>query len=112
MACQPGTMETAKSLVAMRTRAELEAGKVPGPGGSLGKLFGSVIYWRYREIAMEIAGPASQAWDPADGDLGGPVDTKAAFNNPPYAYGIVERNMIGKKTVCGPSPKLTSSRDT
>ena len=27
----------------------------------------------------------------ADGSLGGAVDGKAAFNNPPYAYGIVER---------------------
>jgi hypothetical protein len=25
------------------------------------------------------------------GDLGGPIEVKAAFNNPPYAYGIVER---------------------
>jgi hypothetical protein len=25
------------------------------------------------------------------GNLGGPVDEKAAFNNPPYAYGVVER---------------------
>jgi hypothetical protein len=31
--------------------------------------------------------------DPATGlpNLGGPVEEKAAFNNPPYAYGIVER---------------------
>ena len=57
-------METTKSLVAMRTRAELKSGKSPGPGGSLGKLFGSVIAWRMREIALEIAGPASQAWEP------------------------------------------------
>jgi hypothetical protein len=27
----------------------------------------------------------------ADGSLEGPVDTKAAFNNPPYKYGVVER---------------------
>ena len=59
-------METTKSLVAMRTRAELKAGKAPGPGGSLGKLAGSVIGWRFREIALEIAGAGSQAWDPAD----------------------------------------------
>ncbi len=62
-------METTKSLVAMRTRAELKAGKAPGPGGSLGKLASSVIAWRFREIALEIAGPHSQAWagDDADG---------------------------------------------
>jgi alkylation response protein AidB-like acyl-CoA dehydrogenase len=59
-------METTKSLVAMRTRAELKSGKAPGPGGSLGKLAGSVISWRFREIAMEIAGAGSQAWEAAD----------------------------------------------
>ncbi|MFA9472784.1 MAG: 50S ribosomal L9 C-terminal domain-containing protein, partial [Deltaproteobacteria bacterium] len=36
------SMETTKSLVAIRTRAEMKAGTTPGPGGSLGKLFGSV----------------------------------------------------------------------
>jgi hypothetical protein len=27
----------------------------------------------------------------SNGNLGGPIEDKAAFNNPPYAYGIVER---------------------
>lgn len=56
-------METTKSLVAMRNRAELQAGKAPGPGGSLGKLASSVTYWRFRAIALAIAGPSSVAWD-------------------------------------------------
>ena len=34
----------------------------------------------------------------ADGQLGGPVDTKAAFNNPPYKYGIVERTFSEYKS--------------
>ena len=37
------SQETTKSLVSMRTRAELKAGRTPGPGGSLGKLHGAVI---------------------------------------------------------------------
>jgi alkylation response protein AidB-like acyl-CoA dehydrogenase len=60
------SMETCKSLVAMKTRDELKAGKTPGPGGSLGKLFGSNIAWKVREMALEFAGPASVAWDPDD----------------------------------------------
>ena len=59
-------METTKSMVAMRNNAEQKAGKTPGPGGSLGKLFGSNIAWKMREIALEIAGMSSIAWDPAD----------------------------------------------
>ncbi len=32
------------------------------------------------------------------GNLGGPVEEKAAFNNPPYAYGIVERTFSEYKS--------------
>ena len=56
-------METTKALVAMRVRAELESGKPPGAGGSLGKLAGSAIAWAFRALAMELAGPRAQAWD-------------------------------------------------
>ena len=57
------SMQTTKALMAQRTRAEMKAGKAPGPAGSLGKLFGSVIAWRTREILMNMAGPGSMAWD-------------------------------------------------
>ena len=58
------SMETTKALVAQRTKAEMKAGKTPGPGGSLGKLFGSEIAWYMREVALEIAGPQTIAWEP------------------------------------------------
>ncbi len=60
------SMETTKSLVAMKNRDEQKAGKTPGPGGSLGKLFGSVIAWKVRAMMLEFAGPGSVAWDPSD----------------------------------------------
>ena len=62
-------METCKSLVAMRTRAEMKAGKAPGPGGSLGKLAGSVISRRVRALAQNIEGMDSIAWQ-LEGDEG------------------------------------------
>ncbi len=58
------SMETTKALMALRTRAEMKAGKAPGPAGSLGKLFGSKIHWRMRDILMNIGGPATMAWSP------------------------------------------------
>ncbi len=61
--------ETTKSLVAMRTRAELKAGKTPGPGGSLGKLQGSNIMWRLRPLINEIVGMECDAFE-ADGGKG------------------------------------------
>jgi len=63
------SMEVAKSLVSMRTRAELKAGKTPGPGGSLGKLAGSNIMWFLRDIAQGVVGPEMGAWE-AEGDMG------------------------------------------
>jgi hypothetical protein len=37
------------------------------------------------------AQPGAPAVISSGGNLGGPIEEKAAFNNPPYAYGIVER---------------------
>ncbi len=95
------SMETAKALVAMRTRARLEAGTTPGPGGSLGKLFGSIIARRVREVALEIAGPGSVAWDPADPRRGERQRTVLAS----FASGIaggtdeIQRNIIGDRVL-------------
>ncbi len=55
-------METAASLVRMRTRAELQAGKTPGPGGSLTKLIATNIGNLYRDLSLEIVGIESMAW--------------------------------------------------
>jgi alkylation response protein AidB-like acyl-CoA dehydrogenase len=95
------SMETAKSLVAMRTRDEMKAGKTPGPGGSLGKLFGSVIQWRMREILMNMAGPGSMAWEPGDeaaGDL--QKSTVGSFSSS-IAGGTdeIQRNIIGDRVL-------------
>jgi alkylation response protein AidB-like acyl-CoA dehydrogenase len=95
------SMETAKSLVAMKTRDEMKAGRTPGPGGSLGKLFGSVIAWKMREIALEIAGPGSIAWD-ADDERGG--DRQRIVLNS-FQSGIaggtdeIQRNIIGDRVL-------------
>ena len=55
--------ETAKSLVAMRTRAEMKAGRVPGPGGSLGKLHGARIAKHSRTVINHLLGAESDAWE-------------------------------------------------
>jgi alkylation response protein AidB-like acyl-CoA dehydrogenase len=94
-------METTKSLVAMRVRAELKAGKSPGPGGSLGKLAGSVIQWRFREIAMEIAGARSQAWDPSDPKAGELQTAVVGSFSASIAGGTdeIQRNIIGDRVL-------------
>ena len=94
-------MEVTKSMVALRTRAEMKAGKAPGPGGSLGKLAGSVISWRFREIAQNIAGAGSQAWEPDDAhgaDLA--ITTIGSFSSS-IAGGTdeIQRNIIGDRVL-------------
>ena len=94
-------METTKAMVAMRNRAEMKAGKTPGPAGSLGKLMGSNIAWFYRSIALEIAGPGSVAWDSADN--GASFLNKHLLNT--FQSGIaggtdeIQRNIIGERVL-------------
>jgi alkylation response protein AidB-like acyl-CoA dehydrogenase len=92
-------METTKALIAMRVRAELESGRPPGAGGSLGKLAGSTIAWTFRALAMELAGAAGQAWEhPGGGDLATWVVTS-------FSAGIaggtdeIQRNVIGDRVL-------------
>ncbi len=94
-------METCKSLVAMRTRAEMKAGKAPGPGGSLGKLSGSVISRRVRAVAQNIDGLGSIAWQ-FEGDAGQEL-TRHVLNS--FQDGIaggtdeIQRNIIGDRVL-------------
>jgi len=95
------SMETTKALVAMKTRDELKAGKTPGPGGSLGKLYGSMIARRVRAIALEFAGPGSVAWDPDD--EGAAEMQRIVLNS--FSSGIaggtdeIQRNIIGDRVL-------------
>ncbi len=57
------TLETCLSLVAMRTRAEIKAGRTPGPGGSVGKLATVAIADLHTEVSLAIAGASGVAWE-------------------------------------------------
>jgi alkylation response protein AidB-like acyl-CoA dehydrogenase len=58
--------EICQSVVSVRTRALLEAGKAPGPGGSIGKLAGGRIAQMAGALAIRIQGPAGVAWGAGD----------------------------------------------
>ena len=99
-------MESTKAMVALRARAEMKAGKAPGPGGSLGKLMGSNIMWRFREIAGALAGPAVIAW-PENGSDGEPAVGQALARQllSSFQAGIaggtdeIQRNIIGDRVL-------------
>ncbi|HAP77446.1 MAG TPA: dehydrogenase [Acidimicrobiaceae bacterium] len=92
--------ETTKSLVAMRTRAELKAGKAPGPGGSLGKLHGAKISRLMRSILGDLFGPdliANQKGDKAE-QWGRTLLTSFSSN---IAGGTdeIQKNIIGDRVL-------------
>jgi alkylation response protein AidB-like acyl-CoA dehydrogenase len=94
------TMEVCQSLGAMRTRAEVEAGKTPGPAGSLGKLANATAAALYRDLSLAIVGPSSVAWDGADTDA---TWAKTALTT--LSSGIaggtneIQRNIIGERVL-------------
>ena len=92
--------ETAKSLVAMRTRAELKAGKTPGPGGSLGKLHGSNIMWAYRPLIQEVIGMESDAFMPGDdGESWGRMFLSTFMSSIAGGTDEIQRNIIGDRVL-------------
>jgi alkylation response protein AidB-like acyl-CoA dehydrogenase len=62
------TDEVCQSLVGLQTRSNVQAGRAPGPGGSLGKLARSNIAALVRELSMRLLGPNGVAWGTPDGE--------------------------------------------
>jgi alkylation response protein AidB-like acyl-CoA dehydrogenase len=91
--------ETAKSLGSMRTRAEMKAGKAPGPGGSLGKLHGAVIAKKMRQVIPAVVGDAVMAWSD-DGDKQWSGSVLATYMST-IAGGTdeIQRNIIGDRVL-------------
>lgn len=94
--------EATKSLVALRTRAELKAGKTPGPGGSLGKLHGAKIAWLMRDIGLEILGPEGAAWDGPDDAEGAKWSNailRSFSSNIAGGTDEIQKNIIGDRVL-------------
>ncbi|NNE72738.1 MAG: dehydrogenase [Acidimicrobiales bacterium] len=95
------SQEVAKSLVSMRTRAEMQAGRAPGPGGSLGKLHGAIIAAMARDLGMVVGGLDAQAWD-TDDDAGGRWAHQALTSFQASIAGgtdQIQRNIIGDRVL-------------
>jgi alkylation response protein AidB-like acyl-CoA dehydrogenase len=99
--------ETTKSLVSMRTRAELKAGKAPGPGGSLGKLHGAKIARMLRSITGSVYGMDVAAWRAGDRSemISRGIITSFAAN---IAGGTdeIQKNIIGDRVLGLPREPL------
>ncbi len=93
--------ERIQTFIGMRIRQAAEAGKAPGPEGSIAKLNAALLGRRVSDVAIELAGPAGQAWDRADEDgdqwagavAGAPAMAIAGGTNE------VQRNIIGERVL-------------
>ena len=96
------SMETCKSLVAMKTRDELKAGKTPGPGGRSASSSVRTSLEGPR-TALEFAGPGSIAWDPEERLEGGAELQRIVLNSfqSSIAGGTdeIQRNIIGDRVL-------------
>lgn len=95
--------EVCQSLLAARTVAEQQAGKTPGPGGSLGKLVGAKIAATYRSLSLDVVGAGAVAWDVNDASSAGGLWAKNALTT--FASSIaggtdqIQRNIIGERVL-------------
>ncbi len=89
--------EVCQSLISMQTRAALQAGKTPGPGGSLGKLAGANIAAMYRGLSLDVVGVEGVAWESNGRWANEALGT--------FASGIaggtdqIQRNIIGERVL-------------
>ncbi|MCB0991681.1 MAG: acyl-CoA dehydrogenase family protein [Acidimicrobiales bacterium] len=95
------TAEVCQSLVASRTRAEVKAGRTPGPGGSLGKLAGANIARRFRALSFAIQGAGGVAWARDDEWTPQAVRNSLATLSSHIAGGTdeIQRNIIGERVL-------------
>ncbi|WP_419925788.1 acyl-CoA dehydrogenase family protein [Candidatus Poriferisocius sp.] len=93
--------ERIQTFIGMRIRQAAASGKAPGPEGSIAKLNTAILSRRASDAAIELAGPAGQAWDAAAGDAA--EWASAVISAPAMAIAggtnEVQRNIIGERVL-------------
>ena len=93
--------EEMQRYVALQVRAATEAGREPGPAGSIAKLAGSDLVRRATTAHLHLRGPAGVAWLPDDAEA---AAVARAFVHAPslsIAGGTseIQRNIIGERVL-------------
>ena len=93
--------EEIQRYVALQVRAAAEAGREPGPGGSIAKLAGSDLVRRAATAHIHQRGAAGMAWEPDDAEA---AAAARAFVHAPslsIAGGTseIQRNIIGERVL-------------
>jgi alkylation response protein AidB-like acyl-CoA dehydrogenase len=93
--------EEVLGYVAMRVRAAVDAGRAPGPEGSIAKLMGSDLVKRAAAVAGRIEGARVAAWSADDGHAGRTVRSMLSAPSLSIAGGTTEiqRNIIAERVL-------------
>jgi alkylation response protein AidB-like acyl-CoA dehydrogenase len=84
-----------------RVRADLKAGRPPGPGSSIGKVHQGALNQRIQLLATDLAGPAAMAWESGDGGLPPVVKgmLRSRANTIEGGTTEVNKNIIGERVL-------------
>jgi alkylation response protein AidB-like acyl-CoA dehydrogenase len=87
------------SMTKQRAAARRRAGQPPGPEGSVSKLFFSEHTQRLQELAVDLEGPAAQAWPEDDRWLKNTAWSFLRVRSKTIAGGTseVQRNILGER---------------
>jgi alkylation response protein AidB-like acyl-CoA dehydrogenase len=91
--------ESVKSMNSLRTRAELKAGKTPGPAGSLGKLQGTLVSYLARDLSMRVVGVDSIAWAEAGGHKWAQQAIRSMGSGIAGGTNEIQKNIIGDRVL-------------
>jgi alkylation response protein AidB-like acyl-CoA dehydrogenase len=103
------TREEVLRFVALRVRSAGEAGREPGPVGSIAKLVGSDLVRRAADEHLRMRGPAGTAWEPGDAD--GEAAARDVVMAPSFAIAggtsEIQRTIIGERVLGLPREPAT-----
>jgi alkylation response protein AidB-like acyl-CoA dehydrogenase len=91
--------ESVKSMNSLRTRAELKAGKTPGPAGSLGKLQGTLVSYLARDLSMRVVGTESIAWSDERGHRWAQAAIRSMGSGIAGGTNEIQKNIIGDRVL-------------
>lgn len=91
--------ESVQSMNSLRSRAELKAGKTPGPAGSLGKLQGTLVAYRLRDLSMRIVGAAGAAWETDGGGRWATQAIRVMGSGIAGGTNEIQKNIIGDRVL-------------
>jgi alkylation response protein AidB-like acyl-CoA dehydrogenase len=88
-------------LLSERIRADVQAGRTPGPEGSIAKLAGTMLQRHAADLAVEILGEAGAAWSTGDEDSERWADAVLQGPGNSIAGGTPEimRNILGERAL-------------